>query len=270
MPNADLTLWPGQYVNVVLDAGMHAADDLGPDRCRAAQPEGAVRLVVKPDNTVEVRPVQVALTEGENSAISDGLKAGERVVVEGQTRLKDGAAVREGKRGRRRTRPRRKVAQADKAGGGSANDLRILHPQAGRDDPDVVRARARRAVRLQIPAGGGAAQRRISGRQRLGVAARRFARDDGDLGGDAADQAVRHHRRHRFDLDHQLARLDLDRHPVRARPRHRRGGRRRAGGDRAHAAHAAAGNDQPAELPEGQSGRRADPVDGADQRHRCR
>ena len=38
------------------------------------------------------------------------------------------------------------------------------------------------------------------------------------------------------DLHHQLARLDLDRDPVRARPRHRRRRRRRAGGDRAHAA----------------------------------
>ena len=70
-------------------------------------------------------------------------------------------------------------------------------------------------------------------------------------------------------LDHQLARLDLDRHPVRAQPRHRRGGGRRAGGDRAHAARAAARDDQPAELPEGQSGRRADPAAGADERHRA-
>jgi multidrug efflux system membrane fusion protein len=36
----------------------------------------------------------VALAEGANSAISNGLKSGEKVVVEGQTRLKNGMAVR--------------------------------------------------------------------------------------------------------------------------------------------------------------------------------
>ncbi len=73
----------------------------------------------------------------------------------------------------------------------------------------------------------------------------RLARnDDGDLGGDAADQAVRHDRRHRLDLDHELAGLDLDRHPVRAEPRYRRGGGRRAGGDRPRAEAAAARDDR--------------------------
>ena len=59
-----------------------------------------------------MRPVQVALTEGENSAISQGLKSGEKVVTEGQTRLKDGAAVHEGKVGAAAP----KVAQASNAG----------------------------------------------------------------------------------------------------------------------------------------------------------
>jgi len=57
--------------------------------------KGPFVFMVKADNTVEVRPVQVALTEGDNSAISGGLQSGERVVTEGQARLKQGAAVRE-------------------------------------------------------------------------------------------------------------------------------------------------------------------------------
>ncbi|MFB9978447.1 efflux RND transporter periplasmic adaptor subunit [Mesorhizobium kowhaii] len=97
VPNADLSLWPGQYVNVVLDAGIMPQMTSVPTVAVQPSQKGPFVYVVKPDNTVEMRPVQVALTEGENSAISQGLKSGERVVVEGQTRLKNGAAVHEGK-----------------------------------------------------------------------------------------------------------------------------------------------------------------------------
>jgi multidrug efflux system membrane fusion protein len=85
----------------------------------AVQPsqKGPFVYVIKPDSTVEMRPVQVALTEGDNSAISEGLKSGEKVVVEGQTKLKDGAPVHEGKAS---TGPgdhaSPKVAQANNAG----------------------------------------------------------------------------------------------------------------------------------------------------------
>ncbi|TPM38634.1 efflux RND transporter periplasmic adaptor subunit [Mesorhizobium sp. B2-3-4] len=96
IPNADLSLWPGQYVNVVLDAGTMPQMTSVPTVAVQPSQKGPFVYVVKPDNTVEMRPVQVALTEGQNSAISQGLKSGEKVVVEGQTRLKDGAAVHEG------------------------------------------------------------------------------------------------------------------------------------------------------------------------------
>ncbi|ODA95784.1 efflux transporter periplasmic adaptor subunit [Mesorhizobium sp. SEMIA 3007] len=96
IPNADLSLWPGQYVNVVLDAGIMPQMTSVPTVAVQPSQKGPFVYVVKPDNTVEMRPVQVALTEGQNSAISQGLKAGEKVVTEGQTRLKDGAAVHEG------------------------------------------------------------------------------------------------------------------------------------------------------------------------------
>ncbi|MDX8481284.1 efflux RND transporter periplasmic adaptor subunit [Mesorhizobium sp. VK24D] len=118
IPNADLSLWPGQYVNVALDAGTMPQMTSVPTVAVQPSQKGPFVYVVKPDNTVEMRPVQVALTEGENSAISQGLKAGEKVVVEGQTRLKDGAAVHEGKTaGNGADQAAPKVAEADKAGG---------------------------------------------------------------------------------------------------------------------------------------------------------
>jgi len=120
IPNPDLSLWPGQYVNVVLDAGTMPQMTSVPTVAVQPSQKGPFVYVVKPDNTVEMRPVQVALTEGDNSAISQGLKGGEKVVVEGQTRLKDGAAVHEGKaasNGGAQGAP--KVAEAGKAGGPS-------------------------------------------------------------------------------------------------------------------------------------------------------
>ncbi|RVC64274.1 MAG: efflux RND transporter periplasmic adaptor subunit [Mesorhizobium sp.] len=117
VPNADLSLWPGQYVNVVLDAGTMPQMTSVPTVAVQPSQKGPFVYVVKPDNTVEMRPVQVALTEGDNSAISQGLKGGEKVVVEGQTRLKDGAAVHEGKAAAKGgAQGAAKVAQAGKAG----------------------------------------------------------------------------------------------------------------------------------------------------------
>lgn len=114
IPNADLSLWPGQYVNVILDAGIMPQLTSVPTVAVQPSQKGPFVYVVKPDNTVEMRPVQVALTEGENSAISQGLKSGEKVVTEGQTRLKDGAAVHEGKSTAGAATP--KVAEATNAG----------------------------------------------------------------------------------------------------------------------------------------------------------
>ncbi|TIL95748.1 MAG: efflux RND transporter periplasmic adaptor subunit [Mesorhizobium sp.] len=114
VPNPDLSLWPGQYVNVVLDAGIMPQMTSVPTVAVQPSQKGPFVYVIKPDNTVEVRPVQVALTEGDNSAIGAGLKSGENVVVEGQAKLKDGAPVREGEAGGQAS-PR--VAEAGKAGG---------------------------------------------------------------------------------------------------------------------------------------------------------
>ncbi|TKB36024.1 MAG: efflux RND transporter periplasmic adaptor subunit, partial [Mesorhizobium sp.] len=108
----------GQYVNVVLDAGIMPQMTSVPTVAVQPSQKGPFVYVIKPDNTVEMRPVQVALTEGANTAISQGLKSGERVVVEGQTKLKNGAAVREGKASTGTgDQAAPKVAEADRTGG---------------------------------------------------------------------------------------------------------------------------------------------------------
>ena len=62
---------------------------------RAIQPgqQGPFVFVVKPDLTVESRPVVVAFTEGLDSVIAQGIKSGERVVTDGQLRLIPGVRV---------------------------------------------------------------------------------------------------------------------------------------------------------------------------------
>jgi multidrug efflux system membrane fusion protein len=95
VPNGDLSLWPGQYVNVVLDAGIMPQMVSIPTVAVQPSQKGPFVYVIKPDDTVEPRQVTVALTQGDNSAIASGLKSGERVVTDGQARLKAGAAVRD-------------------------------------------------------------------------------------------------------------------------------------------------------------------------------
>ncbi|UDL89789.1 efflux RND transporter periplasmic adaptor subunit [Mesorhizobium sp. PAMC28654] len=117
LPNPNLSLWPGQYVNVIVNAGTMPQMTSIPTVAVQPSQKGSFVYVVKADNTVEMRPIQVALTEGDNSAISQGLKSGERVVTEGQTRLKNGTPVHEGNATAGASdQAAPKVAEADKAG----------------------------------------------------------------------------------------------------------------------------------------------------------
>lgn len=94
-PNADTLLWPGQFVDAVLTLRVDPQALTVPAVAVQIGQEGRFVYVVKPDNTVEMRTVTVARTFGELAVIGAGLKAGERVVVDGQSRLFPGAPVSE-------------------------------------------------------------------------------------------------------------------------------------------------------------------------------
>lgn len=117
VPNADLSLWPGQYVNVVLDAGIMPQMVSIPTVAVQPSQNGPFVYVIKPDNSVEQRPVTVALTEGDDSAIASGLKSGERVVTDGQARLKAGAVVHDAPPAAEGAKAAPKTADGNKAGG---------------------------------------------------------------------------------------------------------------------------------------------------------
>ena len=94
--NDDLSLWPGQYVDVEVDVDV--LRDVAVVPTVAVQPgqKGPYVYVVAGDGaTVRLQQVKVALADGGRTALSDGVKPGERVVTDGQLRLKNGAKIRE-------------------------------------------------------------------------------------------------------------------------------------------------------------------------------
>lgn len=90
--NAAHVLWPGQFVAVDLALASDAPAIVVPAVAIAEGPEGSYVFVVKSDLAVEQRPVKVARLAGEDALVS-GVQPGERVVVDGQSRLTPGARV---------------------------------------------------------------------------------------------------------------------------------------------------------------------------------
>ena len=92
--NADLRLWPGQFVNARLLLTTRKDGIVVPANVVQRGPQGAYAFVIKPDMTVDARTVKVAQTEDGLALLDDGLQAGERVVTDGQYKLQDGSKVK--------------------------------------------------------------------------------------------------------------------------------------------------------------------------------
>jgi membrane fusion protein, multidrug efflux system len=91
--NGDNVLWPGQYADVVLTLTTEPNVVVVPSQAVQNGQNGTYVFVVKPDLTVESRPVAVARRLATEMVIGKGLRAGERVVTDGQLRLVPGAKV---------------------------------------------------------------------------------------------------------------------------------------------------------------------------------
>jgi len=92
--NADEPLWPGEFVNarIVLSTRDNAVTV--PEVAVMQGPNGAYVYVIGSNDIVQRRKVELAATQDGTSVIGRGLQSGERIVVEGQYRLTDGAKVR--------------------------------------------------------------------------------------------------------------------------------------------------------------------------------
>jgi membrane fusion protein, multidrug efflux system len=92
-PNTDNALFPNQFVNARLLVNTIQNTVLIPAAGLQRSQQGSFVYVVKPGNTVEMRPVTVQATQGEQVALSKGLAAGEVVVTDGVDKLAQGTHV---------------------------------------------------------------------------------------------------------------------------------------------------------------------------------
>jgi multidrug efflux system membrane fusion protein len=91
--NQDETLFPNQFVNVQLLVKTLQGVVTVPTSAVQRGAPGTYVYVIKADNTVAVRPVTLGTTDGDMVEVQSGLAPGERVVVDGADRLRDGARV---------------------------------------------------------------------------------------------------------------------------------------------------------------------------------
>ena len=91
--NTDRRLWPGQFVNVTLVLHTQPNAVVVPTQAVQNGQEGQFVFVIKPDSTVEARPITVNRTSAGEAVVDAGLTAGERVVTDGQLRLVPGSKV---------------------------------------------------------------------------------------------------------------------------------------------------------------------------------
>ncbi len=92
-PNTDRILWPGEFVNAVLTLATEQNAIVAPTGAVQNGQQGTYAYVVRPDRTVESRPVTVARSAADGLVIAKGLTAGETVVVDGQLRLSPGVKI---------------------------------------------------------------------------------------------------------------------------------------------------------------------------------
>ena len=92
--NADHRLWPGQYVNVVVTLKVDRHATVVPLAAVQAGQQGSYVFVIKPDQTADLRPVEIVRQSGTDVILKDGVVApGDRVVTDGHLRLVAGSRV---------------------------------------------------------------------------------------------------------------------------------------------------------------------------------
>ena len=91
--NRDALLWPGEFVNVVLALDSIANATVVPAEAVQNGQQGSFVYVVRPDRSVEPRPVTPGLTIQGKTVIEKGVAAGDTVVTDGHLRLFPGAHI---------------------------------------------------------------------------------------------------------------------------------------------------------------------------------
>ena len=91
--NPDNNLWPNQFVNAHLLLEVRKNAITIPAAALQHGPDGTFAYVVDNNNTVQMRKLQIALTQGATAVVASGLQADEKVVTDGQEKLQAGSRV---------------------------------------------------------------------------------------------------------------------------------------------------------------------------------
>ena len=94
LPNGDQRLRPGQFVRVSLKGAQYVNALAVPQRAVLEGPQGKIVMVVNEKSMAEPRPVKVGDWSGNEWVITEGLKAGDRVIVDGVMKTRPGAPVK--------------------------------------------------------------------------------------------------------------------------------------------------------------------------------
>ena len=92
-PNVGNVLWPGEFVSARLMLNIERGVVTVPATVVQRGPQGTYAYVIKPDDTVEMRAIKLTQVRDGLAIVAEGLSAGERVVVDGQYKLKPGVRV---------------------------------------------------------------------------------------------------------------------------------------------------------------------------------
>jgi len=94
-PNPKHMLLPGMFVRAILEEGVNEHAILVPQQGVTRNPAGnAMVMVVGNEEKVEPRVIKVLRTVGEDWLVSEGLKAGDRVILEGLQKARPGTPVK--------------------------------------------------------------------------------------------------------------------------------------------------------------------------------
>ncbi|HWX00115.1 efflux RND transporter periplasmic adaptor subunit [Collimonas sp.] len=92
-PNPDHSLLPGMYVRAKLEQAVNADALTVPQQAVQRDLNGASVFLVGADNKVSVQPVKADTAQGDKWIVTEGLKAGDKVIVDGLQKVKPGAVV---------------------------------------------------------------------------------------------------------------------------------------------------------------------------------
>jgi multidrug efflux system membrane fusion protein len=92
-PNDAKTLYPNQFVNVQLLLDTHKDVSTMPTAGVQRGIPGTFVYLINADDTVTMRPIKLGVTEGERVEVTSGLTPGDRIVVDGADKLRDGAKI---------------------------------------------------------------------------------------------------------------------------------------------------------------------------------